>query len=68
MAAATVDPAPLSLMGLWLRHRDDCRPVGDIMADARAGRLPGVTPTPRGFGFIVTDVPAALAAMKKEAA
>jgi len=53
-----------TLMGFWSRHKADCRPVGSIVADARAGKLPGVSPLPSGFGFAVIDEAAALAAMK----
>jgi hypothetical protein len=60
----TAAPAP-TLMAFWLLHRDQCRrSVSDIVADARAGKLPGVTPLPSGVGFMVTDEKAALAAMK----
>ena len=56
----------LTLMALWSRHKRDCRPVGGIVADARAGRLPGIEPLPTGFGHRVVDERAALAAMRKE--
>jgi hypothetical protein len=36
------------------------------MADARAGRLPGVEPLPSGHGFAVVDRDAAFATMKKD--
>lgn len=58
----------LTLMGLWSRHKRDCRPVGDIVADARAGRLPGVREIEAGHGFRVTNETAALAAMQKQPA
>lgn len=55
--------ASLELMALWRRHKDECRPVGGIVSDARAGNLPGVHSIPHGFE--VTDEKAALAAMRK---
>lgn len=58
---------PMTLMQLWHRHRRDCRAIGSIVADARAGRLPGVEPLPSGFGFSVNDVQAALNDMKRGA-
>lgn len=58
--------ASLELMALWRRHKDECRPVGEIVADARNGNLPGIEPITHGFN--VTDEKAALAAMRKETA
>ena len=58
----------LTLMGLWGKHKRECRPVGDIVADARAGRLPGVREIDRGHGYRVINEQAALAALKKDAA
>lgn len=55
--------AAMNLMALWSRHKADCRPVGSIVADVRAGKLPGVQPIPHGFE--VTDEDAALASMRK---
>ncbi|KQZ80891.1 hypothetical protein ASD64_11405 [Mesorhizobium sp. Root157] len=55
----------MTLMQLWRLHRAECRAVGSIVADARAGRLPGVEPMPSGFGFAITNQRAALAAMRK---
>jgi hypothetical protein len=55
----------LTLMGLWARHKRDCRPIGAIVADARAGKLPGIEPLASGFGYGVINVTAALVAMKK---
>lgn len=55
--------APQTLMGLWSRHKHECRPVGQIVAEARAGKLPGVKEAASGFGFIVTNERSALAAM-----
>lgn len=52
-------------MQLWRLHRQECRAIGGIVADARSGRLPGVEPLPSGHGFAVTDRNAALAAMTK---
>ena len=59
---------PITLMQLWRLHRRECRGVGSIVADARAGKLPGVEVHPSGYGFSVTDSNAALAAMRKAAA
>ncbi|OQM76459.1 hypothetical protein BFN67_13815 [Pseudaminobacter manganicus] len=56
---------PATLMGLWQSHKRECRGVGGIVADARAGKLPGVEPFPSGYGFAVTDHKAALSAMRK---
>ncbi len=61
MMAATASPCEINLMALWLRHRGECRPVGQIVADARAGRLPGVHL--KGRSFLINDETAALAAM-----
>jgi hypothetical protein len=55
---------PRTLMSLWLRNREGTRPIGEIVTDARAGKLPGVEPLKSGFGFAVIDEAAALAAMK----
>jgi hypothetical protein len=55
---------PFTLMQFWRLHREECRPVGSIVADAREGKLPGVEPLPNGFGFRVVNSTAALAAMK----
>ena len=54
-----------TLMAFWSRHKHACRPVGDIVSDARSGRLQGIEPLPSGFGFRVTDEAAALAAMRR---
>lgn len=59
-------PATMTLMGLWLRHRKECRSIGRIVADARSGALAGVRPLDSGFGFEVIDQAAALASMRKE--
>ena len=58
---------PITLMQLWHLHKRECRAVGGIVADARAGRLPGVEPAASGHGFSVTDRKAALASMRKAA-
>ncbi|WP_159097862.1 hypothetical protein [Aminobacter sp. MSH1] len=50
-------------MALWLRHRSERRSVGQIVADARAGLLPGVHL--KGRSFLIDDEKAALAAMSK---
>ena len=55
--------SPPALMGFWSRHKSECRPVVSIVADVRAGRLPGVEPLESGFGFSVIDENAVLAAM-----
>jgi hypothetical protein len=55
----------MTLMQLWRLHSAECRAVGGIVADARAGKLPGVEPLPSGYGFGVTDQKAALAAMMR---
>ena len=57
--------SPQTLMGLWRDHKTECRAVGEIVTDARAGRLPGVEELPSGVGFRVVDEAAALAAMRK---
>lgn len=61
---------PATLMQVWRLHRNECRPIGKLVAEARAGALPGVAPAPSGHGFIVTNRQRALAAMlkKKDAA
>lgn len=64
---ACVDvPAEPTLMAFWGQHKAECRPVGDIVSDARAGKLVGVEPLHSGFGFRVTDEAAALNAMRKK--
>jgi len=55
-----------TLMAFWSRNRTECRPVGHLVAEARAGRLNGVEPLPSGYGFQVIDETAALAAMRLE--
>ncbi|BCH22082.1 hypothetical protein [Mesorhizobium sp. L-8-3] len=65
MVEVATIPATLTLMGLWLRHKSECRPVGAIVADARAGAIAGIEPLPSGFGFAVIDEAAALASMRK---
>lgn len=59
---------PITLMQLWRLHKRECRGIGGIVADARAGRLPGVEPLPSGIGYSVVNQRAALAAMRKAAA
>jgi hypothetical protein len=56
----------VTLMALWSRHRAACRSVGQIVADARTGALPGIEPLESGFGHRVTNEGAALAAMRKD--
>jgi hypothetical protein len=53
-----------TLMALWSHHKTECRPIGDIVADARAVKLPGVVELESGHGFRVTEA-AALAAMRR---
>lgn len=57
----------LTLMALWSRNKTSCRPISGIVADARAGRLPGVEPLESGFGHRVVNEQAALAAMQRNA-
>lgn len=56
---------PITLMQFWRLHKHECRGIGGIVADARAGRLAGVEPLPSGFGFSVVNRRVALAAMQK---
>ena len=60
----TVAP-PQTLMGLWRLEKHRLRPIGAIVAEARAGKLPGVSQD-HGGTLIVTNTRAALAAMSKE--
>ena len=55
----------LTLMALWSRHKHDCRPIGGIIADARARRLPGVEPLQSEYGHRVTDEATVLTAIRK---
>jgi len=57
---------PITLMQFWRLYRRECRGIGSIMADARAGRLSGVEPLPSGRGFAVVDRDAAFAMMRKD--
>ena len=59
---------PITLIQLWRLHRSECRGIGSIVADARAGKLPGVEEHSSGHGFAVINRNAALAAMRKAAA
>ncbi|MBN9244234.1 MAG: hypothetical protein J0I98_15710 [Mesorhizobium sp.] len=61
----TVAP-PITLMQFWRLYRRECRGIGSIVADARAGRLPGVEVLPSGFGFSVINQREALAAMRSQ--
>lgn len=63
--ATTASPCEMNLMALWLRHRSECRPVGQIVADARAGLLRGAHL--KGRSLLISDETAALAAMSKGA-
>ncbi len=65
MTATPANFTEMNLMALWLRHRSECRSVGQIVADARAGLLPGVHL--KGRSFLINDEAAALAAMSKGA-
>lgn len=58
---------PITLMQLWRLHRRECRAIGTIVSEARAGRLAGVVANPSGHGFAVVDRRAALTAMTKGA-
>ena len=58
---------PLTIIRLWHKFKDECRGLGPIMADVRAGKIEGVKPDATGRCYIVTDEPAALAAIKKKA-
>lgn len=53
--------------GLWNRNRAECRPLGQIMAKARKGKLAGTRLLPNG-SVLVDDVGVALAAMKRKGA
>ena len=53
-------------MALWMQHKRECRGIGSIIGDARAGRLPGVEMLPSGYGHAVIDEAAALTAMKRD--
>ena len=55
----------LTLMALWSRCKAECRPIGEIVRDARAGNLPGVAEVASGHGFHITNEAAALAAMRR---
>lgn len=57
----------MTFMGLWARHKRDCRPISAIVSDARAGNLPGVEILESGFGHRVVNQQAALAAMQRSA-
>lgn len=54
-----------SLLQFWRLHRDECRAIGSIVADARDAKLPGVAELENGHGFQVIDEAAALAAMRR---
>lgn len=49
------------------RNRAECRPLGQIMAKARNGKLAGTRLLPNG-SVLVDDVGVALAAMKRKGA
>jgi hypothetical protein len=61
---ALISAPPITLMQFWRLYRKKCRAIGGIVADARAGALPGVESLVSGRGFHVTDQRAAL--MRKE--
>lgn len=54
------------ILSLWMDHKDGLRPIGNIVAEACLGTLPGVQLPTKGPGFRVVDETAALAAMRKE--
>lgn len=54
-----------TLMGFWSEHKHECRSIGDIVTEARAGTLPGIQPLDSGFGFRVMEEAAALKAMRR---
>lgn len=56
---------PQTLMGLWRLEKTRFRAIGSIVAEARAGKLPGVREDHNGT-LIVTDSRAAVAAMQKD--
>ncbi|MEZ5782742.1 MAG: hypothetical protein R3D70_25520 [Rhizobiaceae bacterium] len=56
---------PATLMQVWRLYRNQCRPIGQLTVEARAGILPGVEQNPAGT-LIVTNRRAAIAAMSKE--
>jgi hypothetical protein len=62
---ALVATPPITLMQLWRLHKRECRAIGSIVSDARAGALPGVEQLENGLGFYVKDNRAALAAMRR---
>ena len=67
-ASSTVTPDltnTLTLMAFWSPNKSVCRPVGDIISDARSGQLAGVAEIEGGYGYCVTDEKLALAGMKK---
>lgn len=53
--------------GLWNRNRADCRPLGQIMAEARTGNLAGTRLLADG-SVLVDDFSAVVAAMKRRGA
>ena len=55
--------APFTLIAFWRRHKAECRGIGSILADARAGKLPGVKEAESG-SLVVTDAELALGAMR----
>lgn len=60
-----IEAPPFTLMQFWRLHRDECRPIGPIVAEARSGKLAGVEPAPHGHGFNIINSNAAFAAMRK---
>lgn len=59
--------APDTVPGLWVRHRADSRPLGQIMAEARNNKLPGARLSADGV-VVVDDAVAVVAAMKNQGA
>jgi hypothetical protein len=63
---ASIVEFPRTLMSLWLRNRAaGIRPIGEIITEARSGRLLGVKPLDSGFEFEDIDEVVALAAMRR---
>lgn len=54
---------PDTVPGLWVRHKADSRPLGQIMAEARNNKLPGAHLSPDGV-VIVDDAAVVVTAMK----
>lgn len=59
--------APDTVPGLWVRHKADSRPLGQIMAEARNNKSPGAHLSADG-AVIVDDAAAVVAFMKTQGA